>query len=109
MCTYGERFWWLVKTQGGRQHGRADGKAGAAGIAALASRASGGVSPAFSAQTLRLLLDHQNLVVAEVTKQGVVRICRTGGEEGVRGCRHERMDRISKMDNNKRKILRESR
>ena len=62
----------LVQAQGGGQHGGADGKAGAAGIAALAPRASGGIPPALSARTLGLLLDHQDLVVAKVTQQGVV-------------------------------------
>lgn len=71
-CTYRQRLWRLVKSESRGQHGRADGKAGAAGIAALAARAPGGVPPALPAGTLGLLLDNQDLVVAKVAQQGVV-------------------------------------
>lgn len=37
LCTYGQSIRRLVKAKGGGQHGGADGEAGAAGIAALAS------------------------------------------------------------------------
>lgn len=72
VCTYRQRLRRLVQAQGGRQQGGADGKAGAAGIATLAPRASGGIPPTLSAQSLGLLLDHQDLVIAKVTQQGVV-------------------------------------
>lgn len=37
LCTYGQSIRRLVEAKGGGQHGGADGEAGAAGIAALAS------------------------------------------------------------------------
>lgn len=67
MGTYRQSIRRLVKAKGGGQHGRADGEAGAAGIAALASGASGGIPPTLPAGDFRLLLDHQDLVVAKVT------------------------------------------
>lgn len=67
LCTYGQSIRRLVKAKGGGQHGGADREAGAAGIAALASWASGGIPPTLPAGDLWLLLDHQDLVVAQVT------------------------------------------
>ena len=76
-----------VQPQRGRQHGRAEGEAGAAGVAALAAGATRGVPTALPDRALWLLLDHQDLVVAEVAQQRVVRVCYEEGESrGSRGC-----------------------
>lgn len=72
--TYRQSIRRLVEAECGGQHGGAEGEAGAAGIAALAPGAAGGIPPALPAQSLGLLLDHQDLVVAEVAQQGVVRV-----------------------------------
>ena len=61
------------QTHIGRQHGGADGKAGAAGSLALLARAAAGVAFAIPPR-LHLLLDHQDLVVAKVTQQRGVRV-----------------------------------
>lgn len=74
LCTYRQSIRRLVEAECGGQHGGAEGEAGAAGIAALAPGAAGGIPPALPAQSLGLLLDHQDLVVAEVAQQGVVRV-----------------------------------
>lgn len=74
LCTYRQSVRRLVEAECGGQHGGAEGEAGAAGIAALAAGAAGGIPPALPTQALRLLLDHQDLVVAEVAQQGVVRV-----------------------------------
>lgn len=74
MCTYRQSVRRLVEAECGGQHGGAEREAGAAGIAALAAGATGGIPPALPAQALGLFLDHQDLVVAEVAQQGVVRV-----------------------------------
>lgn len=74
LCTYRQSIRRLVEAECGGQHGGAEGEARAAGIAALAPGAAGGIPPALPAQSLGLLLDHQDLVVAEVAQQGVVRV-----------------------------------
>ena len=64
VCAYRHGVGDLVQAECRRQHGGADGKAGAAGIAALPPRMPGGVPPTLPSGDLRLLLYDQDLVIA---------------------------------------------